>query len=82
MPIKGNQKAQRFAPIDTLATKSSCQLRQEILRREAADVGVARDVKEAGLDRLVTRGCEHLLRALGYAVPVQHETAEAEPARS
>ena len=34
----------RFAPLDTLATKFGCQPRQEILRLEAADLAVARDV--------------------------------------
>ena len=42
---------------------------------------MALDVKTAIVDRLVSRGCEQILRALGYAMPVQHDQAEAAPAR-
>ena len=43
---------------------------------------MARNVREAILDRLVSRGCMHLLRALGCSMPILDDTAEAEPAQS
>ena len=71
-----------FAPIDNLGTKSGCKPQQEIRRQEAAYIGVDCHVKEMGFDRLVTRGCENLLRTLACDIVVQLEIAEAELAGS
>ena len=70
-----------FAPLEALLAGYQNTTRQETLRREAEALStLAGHVKRTIIVRLVSRGCERHMQALGYAMPVKHSAADSAPA--